>query len=255
MIIIDHLVKRYNDHVAVNDISLEIKSGDIFGFLGPNGAGKTSTIKIIMGLMKPTSGKIFIDGHDVQKDPIAAKKALGYVPDRPILYEKLTAWEYMKFIAGIYGIDDTALRERGMKYLQIFELNEWRDELVENFSHGMKQRLNLSAVFMRNPKVLILDEPLIGLDPRGARLLKEMLLTSRNNGMCIFMSTHILEIAEQMCDRLAIIHKGSIISTGTSGDLRQQAQTPDSGLEQIFLRLTGGEDVVGIVKELEAQTI
>lgn len=255
MIIIDHLVKRYNDHVAVNDISLEIKSGEIFGFLGPNGAGKTSTIKIIMGLMKPTSGKIFIDGHDVQKDPIAAKKALGYVPDRPILYEKLTAWEYMKFIAGIYGIDDTALRERGMKYLQIFELNEWTDELVENFSHGMKQRLNLSAVFMRNPKVLILDEPLIGLDPRGARLLKEMLLTSRNNGMCIFMSTHILEIAEQMCDRLAIIHKGSIISTGTSGDLRQQAQTPDSGLEQIFLRLTGGEDVVGIVKELEAQTI
>jgi ABC-2 type transport system ATP-binding protein len=138
-----------------------------------------------------------------------------------------------------------------MKYLKIFELGEWINELVENFSHGMKQRLNLSSVFMRDPKVLILDEPLIGLDPRGARLLKEMLHTSRSNGMCIFMSTHILEIAEQMCDRLAIIHKGNIISIGTSGDLRQQAQAPDSGLEQIFLRLTGGEDVVGIVKELE----
>ncbi len=251
MIVIDHLIKQYDDYTAVNDISLEIKSGEIFGFLGPNGAGKTSTIKMIMGLMKPTSGTITVDGHDIQKDPVAAKKVLGYVPDRPILYEKLTAWEYMKFIAGIYGIDDKDLQEKGMKYLEIFELGEWINELVENFSHGMKQRLNLSSVFMRDPKVLILDEPLIGLDPRGARLLKEMLHTSRSNGMCIFMSTHILEIAEQMCDRLAIIHKGNIISTGTSGDLRQQAQTSDSGLEQIFLRLTGGEDVVGIVKELE----
>lgn len=251
MIVIDHLIKQYDDYTAVNDISLEIKSGEIFGFLGPNGAGKTSTIKMIMGLMKPTSGTITVDGHDIQKDPVAAKKVLGYVPDRPILYEKLTAWEYMKFIAGIYGVDDKDLQERGMKYLKLFELGEWINELVENFSHGMKQRLNLSSVFMRDPKVLILDEPLIGLDPRGARLLKEMLHTSRSNGMCIFMSTHILEIAEQMCDRLAIIHKGNIISTGTSGDLRQQAQAPDSGLEQIFLRLTGGEDVVGIVKELE----
>lgn len=251
MIVIDHLLKQYDDYTAVNDISLEIKAGEIFGFLGPNGAGKTSTIKMIMGLMKPTSGTIAVDGHDIQKDPVAAKKVLGYVPDRPILYEKLTAWEYMKFIAGIYGVDDKDLQEKGMKYLKIFELGEWINELVENFSHGMKQRLNLSSVFMRDPKVLILDEPLIGLDPRGARLLKEMLHTSRSNGMCIFMSTHILEIAEQMCDRLAIIHKGNIISTGTSGDLRQQAQSPDSGLEQIFLRLTGGEDVVGIVKELE----
>ncbi len=204
-----------------------------------------------MGLMKPTSGTITVDGHDIQKDPVAAKKVLGYVPDRPILYEKLTAWEYMKFVAGIYGVDDEALLERGMKYLRIFELGEWTNELVENFSHGMKQRLNLSSVFMRDPKVLILDEPLIGLDPRGARLLKEMLHTSRSNGMCIFMSTHILEIAEQMCDRLAIIHKGDVISIGTAGELRQQAQGSDSGLEQIFLRLTGGEDVVGIVKELE----
>jgi ABC-2 type transport system ATP-binding protein len=251
MIVIDHLVKRYDDHIAVNDISLEINSGEIFGFLGPNGAGKTSTIKMIMGLMKPTSGTITVGGHNIQEDPVSAKKVLGYVPDRPILYEKLTAWEYMKFIAGIYGVDDKDLQERGMKYLKIFQLGEWTNELVENFSHGMKQRLNLSAVFMRDPKILILDEPLIGLDPRGARLLKEMLHTSRSNGMCIFMSTHILEIAEQMCDRLAIIHKGNVITSGTAGDMRKQAQTPDSGLERIFLRLTGGEDVVGIVRELE----
>ena len=252
MIILDSVVKRYGEHIVVNNVSLKVEAGEIFGFLGPNGAGKTSTIKMIMGLMKPTSGTITIDGHDIQKDPISAKKVLGYIPDRPILYEKLTAWEYMKFVAGIYGVNDKDLRESGVKYLGIFGLTEWSDELVENFSHGMKQRLNLSAVFMRNPKVLILDEPLIGLDPRGARLFKEILHTSRNNGMCIFMSTHILEIAEQMCDRMAIIHKGNIISTGTSEDLRKQAHTPESGLEQVFLRLTGGEDIANIIKELQA---
>jgi ABC-2 type transport system ATP-binding protein len=251
MIVIDHLVKRYGEHIAVNDVSLQVKAGEVFGFLGPNGAGKTSTIKIIMGLMKPTSGTVTIDGHDIQRDPISAKKVLGYIPDRPILYEKLTAWEYMKFIAGIYDIGEKDLRERGMQYLEIFELSDWVNELVENFSHGMKQRLNLSAVFTRNPKVLILDEPLIGLDPRGARLLKEMLNTSRNNGMCILMSTHILEIAEQMCDRMAIINKGRVVFTGTSNDMKQQAHTPESGLEQVFLHLTGGEDVVNIVKELQ----
>jgi len=252
MIVLNNVVKRYDEYIAVNNISLEVRPGEIFGFLGPNGAGKTSTIKMIMGLMKPTSGRITIHGHDIQKDPISAKKVMGYIPDRPILYEKLTAWEYMKFIAGIYGIDDKNLRERGGKYLDIFSLTEWSNELIENFSHGMKQRLNLSAVFMRDPKVLILDEPLTGLDPRGARLFKEILLASRNNGMCIFMSTHILEIAEQMCDRMAIIHEGNIISAGTSGDLRRQAHTPDKGLEQVFLRLTGGEDVTDIVRELQA---
>jgi len=250
MIVLENLIKRYNEHIAVNNISLRVEAGEIFGFLGPNGAGKTSTIKMIMGLMKPTSGAITIDGHDIQKDPISAKKVLGYIPDRPILYEKLTAWEYMKFVAGIYGVNDKDLRESGVKYLEIFGLTEWSNELVENFSHGMKQRLNLSAVFMRNPKVLILDEPLIGLDPRGARLFKEILHTSRNNGMCIFMSTHILEIAEQMCDRMAIIHKGSVISTGTAGELRSQAHS-EGDLEQVFLHLTGGEDIVNIVKELQ----
>ena len=251
MIKLDHVVKSYGDQVAVNDISLEVKAGEIFGFLGPNGAGKTSTIKMMMGLMRPTSGTIVIDGHDIQKEPISAKKVLGYIPDRPILYEKLTAWEYMKFIAGLYSVDKKELEERGRKFLEIFALSDWLNELVENFSHGMKQRLNLSAVFMRNPKVLILDEPLIGLDPRGARLLKEILHSSRNKGMCIFMSTHILEIAEQMCDRLAIIHKGNIISTGTAGDIRSRADASESNLEQVFLHLTGGEDVAGIVKELE----
>ena len=251
MIILDQVVKRYGDHIAVNNVSLKAQAGEIFGFLGPNGAGKTSTIKMMMGLMKPTSGSITIGGYDIQKDPVSAKKILGYIPDRPILYEKLTAWEYMKFIAGLYSVDKKDMEERGRKFLEIFSLGDRLNDLVENFSHGMKQRLNLSAVFMRDPKVLILDEPLIGLDPRGARLFKEILHTSRNNGMCIFMSTHILEIAEQMCDRMAIIHKGSIISTGTAGEIRDQAHASESNLEQVFLHLTGGEDVINIVKELQ----
>ncbi len=251
MIVIDHLVKQYGEHRAVNDISLTVGAGEIFGFLGPNGAGKTSTIKMIMGLMKPSSGSIVIDGHDIEKDPVSAKKVLGYIPDRPILYEKLTAWEYMKFIAGLYGLDAAQLEERGAKYLEIFELGKWKNELVENFSHGMKQRLNLSAVFMRNPKVLILDEPLIGLDPRGARIFKEILNASRNRGMCIFMSTHILEIAEQMCDRMAIIYKGTVIAGGTSAEIRENVHASEGNLEEVFLRLTGGEDIVEIVKELQ----
>ncbi len=251
MIVLDHVIKRYGEHVAVNDVTLNVKAGEIFGFLGPNGAGKTSTIKMMMGLMKPTSGTISIGGHDIRKDPVAAKKVTGYIPDRPILYEKLTAWEYMKFIAGLYDIDKKDLEERGEKFLGIFSLKEWKHELIENFSHGMKQRLNLSAVFMRNPRVLILDEPLIGLDPRGARLIKEILHASRRNGMCIFMSTHILEIAEQMCDRLAIINKGNIISAGTAEEIRNQAHSSESDLEQVFLHLTGGEDVMNIVNELQ----
>lgn len=250
MIIIDHVTKQYGGHTAVNDVSLQVRAGEIFGFLGPNGAGKTSTIKMMMGLMRPTSGSISIGGHDIQKAPVSAKKIMGYIPDRPILYEKLTAWEYMKFIAGLYNVDKKDLEERGRKFLEIFALNDRTNELVENYSHGMKQRLNLSAVFMRNPKVLILDEPLIGLDPRGAKLFKEILHSSRNNGMCIFMSTHILEIAEQMCDRMAIIHKGNILSTGTAGDLRNQAHT-SGDLEHVFLHLTGGEDIANIVKELQ----
>ncbi|MBI5026172.1 MAG: ABC transporter ATP-binding protein [Nitrospirae bacterium] len=252
MIVLDHVFKKYGDLVAVNDVCLETKAGEIFGFLGPNGAGKTTAIRMIMGLMKPTSGTITIDGHDIQKDPISAKKVLGYIPDRPFLYEKLTAWEYMKFIAGMYGVEDRVLKGRGIEFLEIFELTDWANELIENFSHGMKQRLCLSAAFMRRPKVMVLDEPVVGLDPRGARLLKEILRTSRDQGMTIFMSTHILEIAEQMCDRIGIIHNGKMIALGTIHEIKEQAHATDSKLEQVFLHLTGGEDVINLIRTLQA---
>lgn len=252
MITFDHVVKKYGDLTAVNDVCLETREGEIFGFLGPNGSGKTTSIKMIMGLLRPTSGVITIGGHNIQKDPISAKKILGYIPDRPYLYEKLTAWEYMKFIAGMYGIDEKTLKNRGVEFLDIFELKDWADELIENFSHGMKQRLCISAAFMRQPKVMILDEPLVGLDPRGARLLKEILRASRDKGMTIFMSTHILEIAEQMCDRIGIIHEGVMITLGSIEEIKAKAHAERSGLEQVFLRLTGGEDYTEVLNVLRA---
>ncbi len=250
MITFDHVVKKYGDLTAVNDLCLETREGEIFGFLGPNGSGKTTSIKMIMGLLRPTSGSISIGGHNIQTDPIPAKRMLGYIPDRPYLYEKLTAWEYMKFIAGMYGVEDKVLMSRGVEFLNAFELRDWANELIENFSHGMKQRLCISAAFMRQPRVMILDEPLVGLDPRGARLLKDILRVSRDSGMTIFMSTHILEIAEQMCDRIGIIHDGVMIAVGTIEQVKAKMHAEKSGLEQVFLRLTGGEDSMDIVNVL-----
>ncbi|PJA76524.1 MAG: ABC transporter, partial [Nitrospirae bacterium CG_4_9_14_3_um_filter_53_35] len=220
MITINHVVKQYGGYTAVDGLCLELKEGEIYGLLGPNGAGKTTTIKMIMGLLKPTSGTIRIAGYDIQKEPIPAKKMISYVPDRAYLYEKLTAWEFLRFIAGLYELDDQTLKDRGQELLKLFELEKWQDELIGNFSHGMKQRLCMASAFLRKPKILILDEPTVGLDPKGARLLREMMQSSRDHGMTIMMSTHILEIAEKMCDRMGIILKGRLIAEGTSEEIR-----------------------------------
>lgn len=250
MIIIDHVVKQYQGHTAVNDLCLQLREGEIYGLLGPNGAGKTTTIKMIMGLLKPTSGSIMIGGYDIRKDPIPAKKMISYVPDRAYLYEKLTAWEFLRFIAGLYELDEQILKSRGEELLRLFELEKWQNELIGNFSHGMKQRLCMASAFLRRPKILILDEPTVGLDPKGARLLREIMQSSRDNGMTILMSTHILEIAEKMCDRMGIILKGRLIAEGTSEEIRQQASMSGKGLEEVFLHLTGGEEMVDLIKIL-----
>ncbi len=250
MIVIDHVIKQYGDYTAVNDLSLELREGEIFGLLGPNGAGKTTTIKMIMGLLEPTSGTITMAGYNIRKDPIPAKRTVSYVPDRAYLYEKLTAWEFLRFISGLYMLDEETLKTRGQELLRLFELEKWQDELIGNFSHGMKQRLCMASAFLRKPKILIFDEPTVGLDPKGARLLQEIMQTSRDQGMTILMSTHILEIAEKMCDRVGIIHKGKMIAVGTIEEIRQQASMEGSGLEDIFLRLTGGEEMDDLLKIL-----
>jgi len=240
MIATHHLVKTYGAFTAVDDVSLEVAPGEIHGFLGPNGAGKTTTIKIIAGLLKPTSGRVVVNGHDLATEAEAAKASLGFIPDRPFIYEKLTAGEFLRFHAGLYGLDGDGVTQRIREMLELFELSRWEGELVESFSHGMKQRLVMSAAFLHRPRAVVVDEPMIGLDPRGARLIKDVFRRMSQHGVAILMSTHTLEVAEEMCDRISIILKGRIIARGSVAELRALAGGVDEQLTPVFLRLTGG---------------
>jgi ABC-2 type transport system ATP-binding protein len=247
MIAIKDLVKRYGAFTAVDGVSLDVSPGEIHGFLGPNGAGKTTTIRMIAGLLKPTSGTIVVNHHDLATRPEQAKASLGFIPDRPFIYEKLTAGEFLRFHAGLYGLDDGMVNGRVHEMLEIFELGRWENELVESFSHGMKQRLVMTAAFLHRPRAVLVDEPMVGLDPRGARLIKDVFRRMSEHGVAILMSTHTLEVAEEMCDRISIILKGRIIARGTVDELRAHAAAggPDltgdaRQLTEVFLRLTGG---------------
>ena len=240
MIEIQNLVKRYGKFTAVDGVSLDVQPGEIHGFLGPNGAGKTTTIRMIAGLLKPTGGRILVNGHDTAAAPEQAKASLGFIPDRPFVYEKLTAGEFLRFHAGLYGLDGPIIAGRAKEMLEIFELSRWEDELVESFSHGMKQRLVMAAAFMHRPRAVLVDEPMVGLDPRGARLIKDVFRRMASSGVAILMSTHTLEVAQEMCDRISIILKGKIIAHGTVADLRVMAGAPDEALTPVFLKLTGG---------------
>jgi ABC-2 type transport system ATP-binding protein len=240
MIAIHDLVKRYGSFTAVDGVSLEVAPGEIHGFLGPNGAGKTTTIRMIAGLLKPTSGRIVVNGHDLASHPEAAKASLGFIPDRPFIYEKLTAGEFLRFHGGLYGLDGNGTADRVKEMLDLFELARWEHELVESFSHGMKQRLVMSAAFLHRPRAVLVDEPMVGLDPRGARLIKSVFRRMSERGVAILMSTHTLEVAEEMCDRISIILKGRIIARGTVEDLRALAGSDDAELTPVFLKLTGG---------------
>ena len=240
MIALHDLVKQYGAFTAVDQVSLEVMPGEIHGFLGPNGAGKTTTLRMIAGLLKPTAGRIEVNGHDLATDPEAAKRSLGFIPDRPFIYEKLTAGEFLRFHAGLYGIDGNGVGPRVREMLDLFELGRWEHELVESFSHGMKQRLVMGAAFLHRPRSVVIDEPMVGLDPRGARLIKEVFRGMSRRGVAILMSTHTLEVAQEMCDRISIILKGRIIARGTVDELRHLAGGADEHLTEVFLKLTGG---------------
>jgi ABC-2 type transport system ATP-binding protein len=246
MIAVEALVKRYGSFTAVDGVSLEVPSGQIHGFLGPNGAGKTTTIRMMAGLLRPTAGRIAINGHDMAQAPEDAKRSLGFIPDRPFIYEKLTAGEFLRFHGGLYGLDGAEMPGRIREMLEIFELQRWQDELVESFSHGMKQRLVMSAAFLHRPRAVLVDEPMVGLDPRGARLIKDVFRLMAGRGVAILMSTHTLEVAEEMCDRISIILKGRIIASGTVAELRALAggsggpAGANEQLTDVFLKLTGG---------------
>ena len=234
------LVKKYGDFTAVDGLTLEARAGEIHGFLGPNGAGKTTTIQMIAGLLKPTAGRIEVNGHDLATDAEAAKASLGFIPDRPFIYEKLTAGEFLRFHGGLYGLNGNGVGHRVTEMLELFELGEWEDELVESFSHGMRQRLVMGAAFLHRPRAVLVDEPMVGLDPRGARLIKAVFRRMAEHGVAILMSTHTLEVAQEMCDRISIIVKGKIIARGTVEQLQQMAGSPDEQLTPVFLKLTGG---------------
>ena len=241
------LQKRYGDTQAVKGVDLAIYPGEIVGFLGPNGAGKTTTIKLLIGLLRPSAGTARIGGFDIQAEPLKAKALLGYVPDQPYLPEKLTAREYIELIAGLYQLDLREARARGEELLRLFGLEERGDELLGGYSHGMRQKAALTGALLHQPRALFLDEPTVGLDPRSARLIKDLLRQVAGHGTSVFMSTHILEIAERMCDRVFIINQGVIVTTGTLDELRAGG---DATLEDIFLSLTGGSEEAAIAEAL-----
>ena len=240
MIRLESLTKTYGKFVAVDNIDLHVPRGTMFGFVGPNGAGKTTTLRIIAGIMRPTAGRIWLGGDDVVADPMAAKARLGFIPDRPFLYEKLTGAEFLQFVAGLYGQDGEVVEKRIDELLDVFELSRWKHELIESYSHGMRQKLIISSALIHRPECIVVDEPMVGLDPKAARLLKDILRQFVDRGGAVLMSTHTLDIAETMCDKIAIIQAGKIVAQGTMAELREQTAAGDASLEELFLKLTGG---------------
>lgn len=242
------LQKHYGDTQAVKGIDLAVYPGEIVGFLGPNGAGKTTTIKMLVGLLRPSAGEAYIGGYDIQRQPLQAKALLGYVPDQPYLPEKLTAREFLQFMAGLYQLEPRHAAQRGEELLRLFGLDERADELLGGYSHGMRQKAALSGALLHDPRALFLDEPTVGLDPRSARLIKDLLRSIAAQGTAVFMSTHILEIAERMCDRVFIVKQGEIIAAGTVDELRAGS---GESLEDIFLSLTGDAEEAAIAEALQ----
>jgi ABC-2 type transport system ATP-binding protein len=247
---LEGLVKRYGSFTAVDGIDLEVRRGQIFGFLGPNGAGKTTTIRMVAGILQPTAGRIVVGGHDHARDALAAKAKVGYIPDRPYLYDKLSGGEFLRFVAGLWGKNGSDTDARADRLLELFRLTPWKDELIESYSHGMRQKLLITSALVHQPELVVVDEPMVGLDPRSARLLKDLLREFTDRGGAVLLSTHTLEVAEALCDEIAIVQSGAIIAQGTMDELRSQAGAGQAHLEEIFLKVTGGEDMAEVVASL-----
>ncbi len=240
MIEIDNLTKTFGSFKAVDGLSLRVEPGEIFGFLGPNGAGKTTTVKILSGIMRPTAGRVIVAGHDVALEPLAAKRAMAYIPDEPFVYPKLTGWEFMRFIGDLYALSLSDQKKRIPELLEMFELTAHSGELLESYSHGMKQKLLIASVLLRRPKAVLFDEPTVGLDPKSIRRFKDLLADIAREGAAVFMCTHILDMAEKLCHTVGIIYRGRLIARGTVADVKKMAsgaQGPRT-LEDVFLELT-----------------
>jgi ABC-2 type transport system ATP-binding protein len=238
MIELKDLNKKYGNLLAVNTLNLIVPKGEIFGFICPNGAGKTTTINMIGGILAPTSGDVMIRGINMEAHPEKAKSKIGFIPESPYLFEKLTGMEFLKFIADLYDVDEDLFFKKSQEKLEMFSLFDWSDKLIESYSHGMKQRLVMAAALVHDPEVIIVDEPMVGLDPLAIKMVKNLFQRLAKKGVTIFMSTHTLKVADDICDRIGIIHKGSLIAIGTAEDLKRDVDAIDADLEQIFIRLT-----------------
>jgi ABC-2 type transport system ATP-binding protein len=238
MIELKNISRRYGEFTAVNNLNLFVPRGEIFGFIGPNGAGKTTTIKMMGGIISPTTGSVHICGINMKEEPEKAKMKIGFIPDRPYLYEKLTGMEFLKFINDLYSVDGNSFYKNAEEKLEMFSLSDWSGELIESYSHGMKQRLIFAAALLHNPELIIVDEPLVGLDPEGIRMVTDLFKSLAKQGVSIFMSTHTLKIAEDVCHRIGIINNGSLIAVGTIDELKQKANTVGADLEEAFLTIT-----------------
>jgi len=241
MIKTQNLTKIFNDTIAVDNLNLEIKKGEFFAFLGPNAAGKTTTIKMLTGLIKPTSGRAYIGGYDIQRDYIEARSLISYIPDFPFLYDKLTAKEFVEFVGDIYNVEKKKLVKDCDMYFELFGLSDYKDHLIEDFSHGMRQKLIFTTAFIHNPKVMIIDEPMVGLDPHSGRLIKDILKAKSREGLTLFVSTHTLSFAEELADTIGIIDKGRLVAIGTV-DMLSRLSGVKGKLEDIFLRITEEEN-------------
>lgn len=238
MIKLKELTKRYGTTHAVEALNLEVPDGELFGFIGPNGAGKTTTIRMIGGLLAPTSGQVIIDGADIALDPVRVKRKIGLIPDRPFLYEKLTGNEFLRFTADLFELNQADFLTKSEELLNLFGLWDRANELIEAYSHGMKQRLIMSAALLHDPRLLIVDEPMVGLDPRGIKMVRNLFRRLAETGVTVFMSTHTLSLAEEICDRIGIINNGKLIATGTIAELQSAARLGQANLEQALLELT-----------------
>jgi ABC-2 type transport system ATP-binding protein len=254
MLRLEGVVKKYGGFTAVHSLDLSVQRGEIFGFLGPNGAGKTTAIRMVSGVLQPTSGRITVGGDDLHRNPERAKQRIGYVPDRPFLYEKLSGGEFLRFVAGLWGKDGPAVEERADRLLELFDLSGWKQALIESYSHGMRQKLLISSALVHHPELMVVDEPMVGLDPRSARILKDLLGGFVDAGGTVFLSTHTLEVAEALCDRIAIMFQGRIQALGTMDDLRAQAHAGGAHLEEIFLKVTHGQEMADVVAALKSGT-
>ena len=246
-----NLTRYYASLAAVQDLSLTVESGELFGFLGPNGAGKTTTIRMIVGLLRPSAGTVTVAGHDVQQEPLAVKRAIGYLAQTPLLYDKLTGREFLRFLGGLYSLSDERIEARAEYLLTMMELSDKADQLIESYSGGMRHKIGLCGALLHDPPVLVLDEPLAGLDPHSARRVKDLLRDLCRQGRTVFLSTHVLEVAERVCDRVGILDQGRLVAVGTMEALRAQAQTTaEVTLEDLFLQLTAGEQAAEMVSLL-----